>query len=976
MIALFLPRVGAVSAQGNQGYRFADCELDPHEHRLFVHGRPVTLTPKVFETLVLLVERAGHVISKDELMAALWPRGFVHESNLTKHIWLIRRALGDEGDDGHCIETVPKLGYRFIAPVQRIAHPADLAESMQAFEAVRLAAPIALLEKNEAVSGDDQTAERNPERRRGSDLEAALLRDGVHAPAAVPSIRHGDRIWLTAIAVVLIAVIAGLYLWRVLPATTSRISSAPDAGAVAIVDFNNLSGNAKDAWLGPALQQMLATEVAAGGNLHAVPEELVRPAHSDLSAPDAGGYAPASLALLRRRLGAHYILSGAYLVSGVADAPQLRIDLSMQDAQTGHMVASLSRIDAVSDLPRMIAQAGGDLRASFGVRLFDAVALRQTANSQPPTTEVARHIGFALDALNGYDAARARDELLQAIAQAPGYAPAYMYLARAWSMLGYRAKALAASRQALENANDLPTEQQLQIKAQQFELQGDHVRASQVWRELMALRPSNPEYQLRLIDALVNAGKYADAQAALVAARKLAGTIGDPRIELAAADIATLGDDSRSTISHARLALQQAQSRGENVLAAEAELRLGVALAQDSHAEPLLRRAVADFHAIGNPHGEALAMQNLGNLQSARNQIDAARETYQRAMTIYQGIGDLGGEAAIYDNLSDMLWSAGDRDGTEAALRQALAIARETADPARQAWTLTGLATVLSDESASDDVAAMYQQAIALDAQSGTRAHGIFAQSTYADLLRMRGELDSARKVCMRAQTEAHELNDAMEHTIVDFECAQIALDRGEADSAAAVFSNLEKTAIARKDTFQTANAQLMLGQIAMGRQRWSDARNALQKSLAGWTASKEVPGEATAEALLALCDAALGDAPARDAASANARDLRGRITQRAEAFQLDIALAELQGADGKSDEAIGALHALANDAAQRHWIGLAFEARLAAQRVLERGADHAMTRASRVALDADARGAGFGWVDQRLAMMTPARPR
>jgi DNA-binding winged helix-turn-helix (wHTH) protein len=111
-----------VSATELPIYRFAGCELDPVERRLLAHGRPVALTPKVFDTLVLLVERAGHVVSKDELMAALWPRGFVHESNLTKHIWLIRKALGDSEHDARCIETVPKLGYRFVAEVRRLSN--------------------------------------------------------------------------------------------------------------------------------------------------------------------------------------------------------------------------------------------------------------------------------------------------------------------------------------------------------------------------------------------------------------------------------------------------------------------------------------------------------------------------------------------------------------------------------------------------------------------------------------------------------------------------------------------------------------------------------------------------------------------------------------------------------------------------------------------------------------------------------------
>src|SRR5947209_4392886 len=106
-----------MSALEKPVYHFRDFALEPAERRLSQAGRPIALTPKVFDTLVLLVERAGHVVSKDELMQRLWPRGYVDESNLTKHIWLIRRALGDREDESRLIETVPKVGYRFVAPV-------------------------------------------------------------------------------------------------------------------------------------------------------------------------------------------------------------------------------------------------------------------------------------------------------------------------------------------------------------------------------------------------------------------------------------------------------------------------------------------------------------------------------------------------------------------------------------------------------------------------------------------------------------------------------------------------------------------------------------------------------------------------------------------------------------------------------------------------------------------------------------------
>ena len=921
-----------MSVPQNRVYRFAGCELDVHERRLVAHGQPVTLTPKVFDTLALLVEHAGHAVSKDELMAALWPRGFVLESNLTKHIWLIRRALGDDGGESRFIETVPKLGYRFIAPMDSAVAPAP-SRDVEPASAERSATPPAVSRRHRGIA------------RRG---------------------------WAAAGLILVTVAIAGLVTYRTLllpRAARDGPATVLDPDAVAIADFSNLSRNAKDAWLGPALSEMLATEIAVGGKLHALPDELVRPARADLPVPSTGGYAPASLLALQRRLGAHYVLSGAYLVSGTGDAPQLRIDLAVQDTRDGAAVATLSRSSAVADLPQLIAQTGAALRQSFGEQTAPA-ELQRVANAQPPSAEVARRVGFALDALHQYDPARARDELLQAIAQAPGYAPAYMYLAQAWSSLGYRTKAVAASRQALANARDLPEETRLQIEAQQFALQADHVHAIAAWQRLSALRPKNPDYRLREIDAQVDAGRPRDADASLNALRRLSIDAGDPRLELAAARIASARDDTPATVAHVRLALQQAQARGETGLITHAQLQLGIALWQDAQAESLLRKAAAGFRHEGNPHGEALAWQNLGNLQFGRNQVTAARETYQRAMAIYQDIGDLGGVAAIYDDLARMLWSAGDRDGAETATRQSLQIARETANLVRQAWNLAALATMLSDESASAAVAAMYQQAIALDRQAGERSHLVFALSSYADLLRMRGELDRARDTCTEAVSAAAALHDPAPSTGAGFECAQIALDRGEVDAATASLRTIAQNAIAAHDSFDAANAQLVLGQIALGHRDWAQARGLLQQSLQGWNASDEPAGQAVSEALLALCDVALGDVTASDRAAARARELRSRTNQRGEVRLLDIALTELQAETGDRHAAVTALQSLADDAGKRQWLGMELETRLAALRLLERDADRAAAKSAYDALAASARSRGFGWVLQRMTAM------
>lgn len=99
-------------------YVFGEFRLDPLEKALFRNGKPVPLTPKVYQTLFVLVSEAGHLVEKDELMRRIWDDRFVEESNLTFNIKMLRKALGDDATRPRFIETVPRYGYRFVAEVQ------------------------------------------------------------------------------------------------------------------------------------------------------------------------------------------------------------------------------------------------------------------------------------------------------------------------------------------------------------------------------------------------------------------------------------------------------------------------------------------------------------------------------------------------------------------------------------------------------------------------------------------------------------------------------------------------------------------------------------------------------------------------------------------------------------------------------------------------------------------------------------------
>jgi DNA-binding winged helix-turn-helix (wHTH) protein/tetratricopeptide (TPR) repeat protein len=109
-----------MSAETKVLYEFDKFRCDPREHLLLSDGKPVLLSPKSFEILVVLLQSKGRLRTKDELMQQIWPDSFVEEANLTVNISALRKVLGENPEGQQYIETVPKRGYRFVAPVTEV----------------------------------------------------------------------------------------------------------------------------------------------------------------------------------------------------------------------------------------------------------------------------------------------------------------------------------------------------------------------------------------------------------------------------------------------------------------------------------------------------------------------------------------------------------------------------------------------------------------------------------------------------------------------------------------------------------------------------------------------------------------------------------------------------------------------------------------------------------------------------------------
>jgi DNA-binding winged helix-turn-helix (wHTH) protein/tetratricopeptide (TPR) repeat protein len=916
-----------MSAAVKSTFLFGEFELDPTERRLLRGGVAIALTPKVFDTLVFLVERAGCLVSKEELIQGVWPRGFVDESNLTKHVWLIRRALGEKERGAEFIETVPKVGYRFVAPVIRGAAAPAAAAAPQA---------------PQVIAGERRTQQRG--------WRASLALTGLLAIALVA----GWRFWIDR--------------------------SAPKVGSVrtmAILGFGNQSGNAKDAWIGPALTEMLSAELSAIPNLRILPEELVRDVRAAPPAETPAGYSAAVLSELSRRLKADYVVSGNYTVGGAAEDAPLRVAIILQDLRNGKRLEVPMLNSQVSNLLSLSSQGGFSLRKALGGPSADQRSLDMMANAQPPSVGVARRIGFALDALRDYDAARARDELLQAIAEAPGYGLSYVYLSQAWAALGYHDKALASAEQAVAHAEHFTPEQRLQANAIVAASRADWPRAVQLYESLSSLKPQEPEYVLKRIDAQVAGGMGTQAQIALASLRQMEGSDADPRVELAAARIARVLDDTRAEAEHAGLAMERAKQRNAAGLLADAQLMLADAqerLGQYSEANTTLELGVSNYRAINNPRGEISVRRALGRIASRENHIPEAREEYQRAMALAQSIGDEASMAAIFTQVCEVLWNAGDRDGAQAAARQGLKLAQSTADLRLQAWNLRALATIGSDEAASDEVMSEYREVLSLQERTEDRGGHAWSLATIADVERLRGSMKDAQETCSKAKNEAASLSDPQFAIYAGFTCALVAIDEGEITLARTALLDVISRATRAKDPVYVPNARMMLAQLQMDDSQWPAARALLTEVRRDFAANEMQSGEADAVAMLALCAQALGDVAARKEATARARKLRDSITSRQEVFFVDIALAQVDAR--QNGTGVGPLLELANDAEQRHFIAWAAEARLAALQVMgARQEGSASFQALRVKLENDAQRDGFGRVLHRLHILAASAP-
>ena len=240
-----------MSHPGRSVFEFGPFRLDPQEGRLLRGDEPVPLPPKTFELLVLLVERSGHLVAKEELVGTLWPDTFVEEANLNNHLWRLRRALGQSRSGGEYIETVPKRGFRFVA---------DVRPSLESDE-VRI--------EHHRVTRVTSLEESEVPEERG----AAFAVPGRKAFRAAAR----PRTVASVVAGIVVATVAGILALRAPrdPKDAVPISNRP-LRSIAILPFQTIGGSGAEDFLGLGLTDALITRLGAVRQIVVRPTSAVR----------------------------------------------------------------------------------------------------------------------------------------------------------------------------------------------------------------------------------------------------------------------------------------------------------------------------------------------------------------------------------------------------------------------------------------------------------------------------------------------------------------------------------------------------------------------------------------------------------------------------------------------------------------------------------------------------------------------------
>lgn len=351
-------------------YRFGPFRLDPVNRLLFQDDAFVSLTLKAFDTLLLLVENHGSVVSKEAMLKSVWPDAFVDENSIAQNISLLRKLFADANGSAEYIATIPRRGYRFVAPVLELTETESAADPMRVSD-----------------SSPPQTA----------------------APAR--------RIPLLRFVLLALIALAGTVGYFAVAHYRHKSAASPTQATLAVLPFVNLTGDPEQEYFSDGLTEEMITQLG-----RANPQQLAVIARTSSMAYK---HATKTVEQIGRELGANYVLEGS--VRGTAGHMRFTVQLIRVRDQIHLWTRAYDR--AAAD----VLAAQSDVSHAVAEEVEFVLAPRALPSDKaavgPEVYDLYLQGRFHWNKRTREGLAKGIDYFRQAIARDSAYAPAYAGLA-------------------------------------------------------------------------------------------------------------------------------------------------------------------------------------------------------------------------------------------------------------------------------------------------------------------------------------------------------------------------------------------------------------------------------------------------------------------------------------------------------------------------------------------------------------------
>ena len=549
------------------------------------------------------------------------------------------------------------------------------------------------------------------------------------------------------VTVIALAIVGYVFRGPLFSPSGAKTAAAP-ALSLAVMPFQNASGDQSWDWLGPSLADMLSTDVGQSSHLRTVSPDRVQQVFHDLRIAPNSAVDSLTLGRVAEFTNADTLVWGQYTRLG----DRIRIDATLQDRKHNRTIQVKSEAANQQDLSAAVDRLAGMIRQNLAlspdiVKELQAQSFKPTSNS----VDALRDYNQGLQFLRQGNNLEAQKRLQAATTEDPQFAVAYSRLGEAYSALGYDSDAEQASRRAVELSQSLPLAERYFIEASLARVTKDNAKAITAYENLEKSFPDNLDVLFALGSLYEDGGNLDKARQYYDRVLKADGKNLDALLAMGRVEIKS-GNPQQGLdpLDRARHIAIDLDNQEQQALILQAT---GIAYKLMNKPVEALRNyqdSMAINQQLGQKRGVAASLAEIAQVQILLGKPDAALAAYNEALKIRREIGAKKEAGDTLIDLGDFYVERGQPDQAMQAFKESLQIQRDAGDETYQGLCLNNIGTTYAQKGENEDALTYLQQALQIREKLNVPADIAETLHNLGEAYAALGQYDQAMTAYMR----------------------------------------------------------------------------------------------------------------------------------------------------------------------------------------------------------------------------------